>query len=106
MPGTPPSVLNLFSLAHLGFYLGEKRGFPLNANSRWLRYAPPGMGRVKRDAVLDFSVKEYLDAIKPDDAALRQFDEDIAETLRQEVAITRHSGADIYNVYLLDDDIQ
>jgi len=64
------------------------------------------MGRVKRDAVLDFAAKEYVEVIKADAAALQKFDEDIAETLREEIVISRHSGTDIYNVYLLDDDIQ
>ncbi|KAI0123712.1 hypothetical protein BJ170DRAFT_640122 [Xylariales sp. AK1849] len=106
MPNTPSSVFEILTLGHLGIYLGKKRGHPLNANSRWLKFAPPKMGRVKRDALCDFAQKEYASSIANNDAALEQFDKDIAATLQEEIVIGREISDNIIAPYLLDDDIQ
>jgi hypothetical protein len=115
MKRTPASTLGLLTLQQLGYYLKEKRGHPINANSTWLRCAPPKMGRIKRNALRDFALTEYETLIAPDERELDLYDQNIADTLRQDITIVVEPSEDddpnderfgIMGVYLLDDDIE
>jgi len=109
---SPVSILDLLTLQQLGYYLRDKRGHPINSNSAWLRWAPPKMGRVKRNALRDFAVSEYETLIASDQKELDLFDHSIADTLCQDITIAlkpENGEADhesIMGVYLLDDDIE
>jgi hypothetical protein len=102
-------VWNLLSLAHLDFYLGVKRGHPLNANSYWRSTAPPKMGRIKRDALRDFAIKEYNEVVWQDRDQKAQLDRDLLETLKYEIEImpkaAEEGSDDMFCVCLRDDDI-
>lgn len=78
--------------------------------ARWARAAPPNLGRQKREALLSFAQEEYAQKIRGDEEAMRRFDEDVAETLRQRIVVVAELTDDeVVNFrapYLADDDLE
>ena len=110
MKDSTPDVLKYFTLDQLDFYVSRCRGYAVNATARWRRTSPPGLGRAKRDGLLEFAVRDYQDNIQSDDALQKRFDGDVMKTFRKRVQVWKAPAADeaddISSVFLRTDDIE
>lgn len=68
------------------------------------------MGRIKRDALRDFAIKEYNEIVSQDRDQKAQLDRDLLETLKYEIEVMPKAAGegsdDMFCVCLRDDDIQ
>lgn len=103
IPNTPISSLSLWTLAHLRYFIAEKRGYPVNIRAKWRQGTPPKSGHMKRNALLEFARNEYEAVIRPNKEELRKFDGDVADTLRIRIALTDENPLE---VFLQQDDIE
>lgn len=107
---TSPDIFKHFTLDQLDFYLSQCRGYAVNATARWRRTSPPGVGRAKRDGLLEFAIRDYQDSIQAVESSQRQFDDNVMKTFQRRVQLWAEPAADeaddIFSVFLRADDIE